>query len=262
MAERKGRAGRSLGATRGRGSQKLQDLAAHDRRLLDPQATPRRDDSRLEQHQADTTENAPIVDQVETSTPQVSDNPLEQDAAQAAASAETEPDIGETRVELDDRDAGSSVLGVPDANISERNRPRADFRDSLQLLHWSTTQELWARYVETSVKLRKQTGVKVKPTQLIRAVVEVNMPDSQSKSGASKLADYADRWSEKLERTRQERKPQNISLRRRTVEGLEQAQLTLLEDRGTKVAIARMISGIADEHFPSLSDAKSLLGIS
>ncbi len=138
-------------------------------------------------------------------------------------------------------------------------RPRSDFRDALQIFAWTTTQDLWDRYANLALQLRKDSGQRIATAEVIRAVLEQNMPNAETRTGVAALADYAERWTDLRARTRTTQKAQNFRLRRRDAEALERAQLSLLEDRGTNVAIGRMISGIVNENFPSPAEAKRLL---
>ena len=140
-------------------------------------------------------------------------------------------------------------------------RNRSDFRDALQIQPWTTSQELWDRYAKLALDVRKETGQRVATAEVIRAVLEEHMPDPSNRTGVSSLAGYADRWTQLRARTKTTQKAQNFRLPRRVVEGLEKAQISLLEDRGTNVAIGRMISGVVNENFPSQAEAKRLLGL-
>ncbi len=243
--------GRSLGARRGRSATKLHEMAALDSRLLNPTSTLTDEPTSVEDPPAsDVSEPA--------SNPPVSDG----GGVEAAAFnevAEEAPTVAEPEPALQDGlPAGDSQDPEED---SPPSRKRADFRDALQIYAWSSTTELWDRYAALGLKLRKQTGMKVPTAELIRAVVESACPDASTRSGVSRLDRYAEAWGEKLSREPSTRKNQPIRLTRRVIENLDKAQLSLLEDRGRKVAVGRMISGMADEHFPSEQQARKLLGI-
>ncbi|HMY27288.1 MAG TPA: hypothetical protein PLJ59_13265 [Solirubrobacterales bacterium] len=258
MADSKGR---SLNAKRGGRARSLHDLAAHDPRLLDPSSTKTRKEVPTD---PEATEEAghligrQSADAGDDPTASVAETPVVEETP--AENTATDLDTGE--IVVDEPDLDPEPEAGPAAVQAVRRPPRADFRDALQLMSWTTTQDLWDRYSSLALTLRKQTGVKVKTTQLIRAVVEHNFPDTSTKSGVSKLAGYAERWSTMRARSRHVQKAQNIHLSRRSIEALEVAQVSLLEDRGENVAVGRMVSGLANENFPSVSEAKALLDIS
>lgn len=242
---------RSLGARRGRSSTKLHEMAALDSRLLDPTSTLTDEAKTLDDPPAEVDSSPPVAGPVVPDDGGV-------EAAAVVEVPEEAPSVVEPELEVPDE---PSPKDLPERQEASPSRKRADFRDALQIYAWSSTTELWDRYSALGLKLRKQTGMKVPTAELIRAVVESACPDVSTRSGVSRLARYAEAWGEKLSREPSTRKSQPIRLTRRVIEDLDKAQLSLLEDRGRKVAVGRMISGMADEHFPSEQEAKKLLGI-
>ncbi len=178
---------------------------------------------------------------------QVAKPELQEDGGEASSEGNPEP---------------SSFEGPATSLLEPKPRQRSDFRDALQIQAWTTSQDLWDRYANLALKIRKETGQRVATSELIRAVLEQHMPNAETRTGVSALAGYAERWTEERSRTKTTQKAGNFRLRRRDAEALERAQLELLEDRGTNFAIGRMISGIVSENFPTASEAKRLLRLS
>lgn len=244
-----------LGARRGATAARLAETAALDPKSLRPSRNASRDSDAAPaaDHEETTGESRSpdsSLDGTSAESTRTSADPLVDN--QPAGSPGQSESGGDVEVPAED----SSNL---DPTPEPKPRPRADFRDALQILAWTTTQDLWDRYANLALQLRKDTGQRIATAEVIRAVLEQNMPNAETRTGVAALADYAERWTDLRARTRTTQKAQNFRLRRRDAEALERAQLSLLEDRGTNVAIGRMISGIVNENFPSTAEAKRLL---
>lgn len=259
----------SLGAKRGRAASRLEESAALDPRTLNISGTRRRRDETESDQAGESPEveaSAPSPAKADTAGDVQADGKQGVDPVQADPGTEEATGTSDASNRLEGEGGGEADSAPPN---QEAPAPTSAFQPSsfagvnrqgkLEVMHLSSTEAIWDRYGKLALNLRKATGQRVKVAVLMRKVVEQHLPETADAVAASTLAGYAERWRQERSRFRSPQRSQTFRLYPRDLRVLDQVQVLLEEDRGTKVPISGIVSGILNEHEPTVAQAKQLL---
>lgn len=122
---------------------------------------------------------------------------------------------------------------------------------------WNTTDELWDLYEGLAIESAR-AGRKITVSELVRRVLEANLPDLTTDEGKAELVRYASDWLESRGRGDKSSHSINLRIAPETKSDLDAALLDL-RAQGKQVPLSSIVSGILNENLPD--DAKQFEAI-